>query len=164
MVNSTSNTETEKLRERIWSWLSNAGYIVESATARRALWIIVARLKSGVLVSIRQKAGQTDSILIQGALEIGDNEKACLGLMEAHERHELLHDLVLKLLDLGVQFQGVQDPLTLIQFEHPIYIDALTQDAFMQRMWQVFRALFIVQATLDRKLDKPPIKASSYIN
>ena len=80
--------------------------------------------------------------------------------LTVQERIALLRDVQLQLLQLGVMFDGIRDPLERVVVLQHIYYDALTKDAFVQRLFQVLRGLFIVDGVIARTfLDPLPVQS-----
>lgn len=62
----------------------------------------------------------------------------------------------LKLLQMGVGFNGLGEPLQRFLVNQTIYDDGLTKDTFFQRVDQVRYATLYVIWSLNQKLGTPP--------
>lgn len=60
--------------------------------------------------------------------------------------------LKMRLVELGVEFNGEGDPLKLLRVSQFIYDDGLTKDAFLHRVQQVKDAAFYAALFIGHKL------------
>lgn len=143
----------DALRARITAWLLGEGWQIAEKPHGDALWLLEASDSQGRHVAVGQRRGKPEQILLEAAVGLSDTHQQRFGELAAGPRQELLWELRFGLLALGVDFQGVQEPLQRVVIGHRIYEDGLTRDLFAQRLCQVRNALLTVLWTVARRLD-----------
>jgi hypothetical protein len=75
--------------------------------------------------------------------------------MDAKKREEFWWGLKMKLLDTGLDFNGLAEPVQRIDIGQRIYTDGMTKDAFLQRTSQVKFAQILVLWSIAHILQQP---------
>lgn len=153
---SGGNPAAGEVRARVQSWLLGEGWQLTEKTHGDADWLLEARDGAGRHVVVGQKKGREDQILLEGVVGIADVHQERLAALSADERQELLWDLRFRLLQLGVEFQGVQDPLVRVMVGQRIYFDGMSKDRFLQRVSQVRNGILAVIWSVSRRLELAP--------
>lgn len=149
-----------EVRAQVQTWLLGEGWRLTEKDHGDALWLIEARDAAGRHIVVGQKKGKADQVLLEGAVGIAPQHRTQLEAMAAAARQELLWDLRFTLLGLGVEFQGVEDPLERVMVGQRIYFDGLTKDRFLQRVSQVRNGIIAVIWSVARRLNLAPAAAA----
>jgi hypothetical protein len=148
--------DPEEVRERIQTWLLGEGWQLSEKTHGDAVWLLEARDGGGRHLVVGQKRGKGDQILLEGAVAIAEPHRRQLAALPEEGRQRLLWDLRFTLLGLGVEFHGVEEPLTRVMVGQRIYSDGLTKDRFLQRVSQVRNGVIAVIWSVARCLNLAP--------
>ena len=143
------------MHDRIQGWFMDEGWSLRQETVPEADWAMVAESRAGVKINARQLSGHPDLVLIFAAVLTDEETRKRLMALPADERREFLWDMRFHLLDLGVGFEGIQEPPERVIVSLPIYEDGLTKDAFLGRATQVHNATLAMIWMLARKFAQP---------
>jgi hypothetical protein len=99
-----------------------------------------------------QFENQPERIFIQARVVLTEGMRNSLAMLPARQRTEFIYDIQLRLLSMNTMYQGVLDPLEEIFIQQFIYIDSLTRDALLDKVFLVWRAMLSVLVLLDRQL------------
>jgi hypothetical protein len=142
-------------RARVKDWL-NTEWSLSDIYDPNTHWIVQATNKDakaeGQAFVVLQTTVSPDQLLIQGSVEIVPEMQKQLTEMTAADRRDLFWELRFGLLNLGVEFTGVTEPLEFVMVRKCIWDDALTKDCFMTRVDEVNSAVIFVVWTLQRRL------------
>lgn len=145
-----------EVRAQVQTWLLGEGWRLTEKSHGDALWLLEARDAAGRHLVVGQKQGKQDQILLEGAVGIAPQHGTQIEGLPFADRQELLWDLRFTLLGLGVEFQGVEEPLTRVMVGQRIYFDGLTKDRFLQRVSQVRNGIIAVIWSVARRLNLNP--------
>ncbi len=151
-----SKDNTTALREKIQTWLMGEGWTLREKTHDTANWLIEAHDSGNRHIVVGQRQGRDDQILLEGAVAVVEQHQKQLASLPAAERQEMLWELRFSLLTLGVEFHGVEEPLSRVMIGQRIYLDGLTKDRFLQRVSRVRNGVLLVIWTIARKLNLSP--------
>jgi hypothetical protein len=144
--------QTADTRAKVQSWLLGEGWSLTEKNHDDAVWLLEARDGGGRHIVTGQKKGATDQVLLEGVVGIADAHQEQFAALPAEVRQELLWELRFALLNMGVEFSGVQEPFNRVMVGQRIYHDGLTQDRYLQRVSQVRSAIIAVIWTIARRL------------
>ncbi len=153
---SSHEPDAEGLRSRIQKWLLAEGWRLREKQHEDAAWLVDGEDGAGRHIVVGQKKGVPDQVLIQGAVLLSDQHRQQFETLAPAERQDLLWDLRFRLLGLGVEFSGVQDPLQTVNVSQRIYSDGLTKDRFLQRASRVRNGILAVLWTISRRFSQWP--------
>ena len=107
-------------------------------------------------MNLQQRSDHPDQVLIFAILQL--EEATCDQIMQLPmaERRELLWDVRFRLLQLGVEFDGITEPPQRVTVGLAIYRDGLGKDNLLRRMTQVHNATLAAAWTFARKFAEPP--------
>ena len=141
---------------RVRTWLRQEGWRIGELYAPDAAWIFSAEDNNENAVIIGQPKQPPDELFIHGNIKISEDCRENLEALSPQEYRQLLWNLRFGLLQAGVDFMGIDDPLDLIMMRQNIYDDGLTKDMFFQRLHQVIRGMRFVLWALMRDNLVPP--------
>jgi hypothetical protein len=151
---STANPHIQSKRDRIQNWLMQEGWTVGEEQAANALWCINAKT-NGYTMIVAQLAQPADRINIQSSVLVALEHQNLFAAMEQNKRQDFWWNMRMKLLDMGLDFNGLAEPVQRIDIGQRIYDDGLTKDAFLQRVSQVKRGQIVVLWSIGRFLQQP---------
>jgi len=79
-----------------------------------------------------------------------------MAAMDATQRRSLLWDLRFDLIKMGVDFNGMAEPVQQVDITQRMYDDGLTKDRFLQRVTKIKNAQVLVIWSINRAFDQPP--------
>ena len=141
---------------RIQTWMLNAGYQIGEAQADNAMWVVGAMHPMGLPIVIVQPRQPTDLLVIQAQVELDETARQKFAELSSEQREAFLFRVKLGLLQMGVGFDGLGDPLQRFLVNQSVYDDGLTKDVFFQRIDQVRYAVLHVIWSLNQKLGRSP--------
>jgi len=146
-----------RIHDRVEHWLAQEGWESRPLPSETALWVVVASDTHGRRILISQSRGHEDRVLIEGRVVPSDGQSARLIAMEQMDQQEMIWDIRMEILRLGIDFSGVELPLKRIILAESIYFEggldgALAKDTFFQRIEQIRRGVAMVQLMLRRRL------------
>lgn len=147
----TPDNLRDTIRRRVKFWLAASPFNLLEHPASNAVWRITIEDESGLKMDLAQIVGAPqDMTVIQASITVGPGYQNTLGQMEASERAHFLRNIQFRLILMGVEFQGIIDPLERIVVQHFYCFDGVTKDSFFQKLSLVRRAAFAVALTLDQ--------------
>jgi len=141
---------------RIQTWLLSAGWQIGEAHADNAMWVVGAINPMGHPIAIVQAQQPSDMLVIQAQAEFDESIRQKFAEFSAEQREAHLMEIKLGLLQMGVGFNGLADPLERVSITHNVYDDGLTKDNFFRRVEQVRYAVLYLIWSLNHKLGNPP--------
>lgn len=139
-------------RDKIQMWLAREWTVTELYDPNTA-WVLQASSAGDRPdLAIVQMKEVPDLLLIQGSVAVDAEMQEALIAKTRDERQEILWKLRFGLLQLSVEFAGVNEQPETIMLRKSIYDDALTKDAFLHRVDEVCSAIVFVLWTLQRSL------------
>ncbi len=153
---SGGNDRTEEIQTQVRAWLVEEGWQVQPLGGPEVSWGFSARDSMGRGIAVLQMSDHRDRIVIQTAIEVSEGHQQRIAGLPQNERISFLWEMQIRLMQIGVLFTGVSDPLQRIVLAQRIYYDALTKDAFLQRVSHVLNGLLVVLGTISQKFAEPP--------
>jgi hypothetical protein len=150
------NITSSNIRDLVQKWFMEDGWSVGVDTPPDATWALVADDGQGRKVVTGQRTGREDQLLIQGAIVFDDVISNKVSQLPEDERNNWLWDLRFELVRTDLEFSGVQLPLKRVEVMGRICFDALTKDAFLQKVSQVRKGVLMVGWMLARKFVQQP--------
>lgn len=147
--------QTQEAVENIQRWLLAEGYQLQEKPGPDMLFRFDITDPEGLPITVMQPASKEDMVQIGVNWSPGDYE-ARFNNLPPERRGALLWNLRFSLLDLGVGFLGLDEPLGMINVSDYIYYDALTKDQLLHRVFHVRRALTLVNWMFNREFQEPP--------
>lgn len=163
---SEESTRSDRFPKRVLvkNWL-NIEWSLSDIYDPNTHWILQATQKEdkagGQAFAVLQTTMFPDQLLIQGSVEVMPEMQKQITELSAAARQDLLWELRFGLLNMGVEFTGVTEPLELIMIRKSIWDDALTKDCFMNRVDEVNAAAVFILWTLQRRLPNTELDAES---
>lgn len=152
----TTEMPPNQMKEQVRAWLMEDGWSLRQETPRGSIWAFVAEDQFGRKIVVGQRAGKEDEVVIQGAVNIGDDTTDRIGRLVEDERNSLLWDLRFELVRTNLEFSGIDIPLKRIEVVERIFLNALNKDCFLQRASEVRKGVLIVLWILARKFAQQP--------
>ncbi len=150
----SSDTDvTQDLRPLVTEWLLAEGWQLAERSHQDATWLLEARDSAHRVLLVGQKRSRMDQVLIEATVGISPEHREGLTGLTPAARQDLAWDLRFRLLQLGLEFNGVQEPLERISLGQRIYRDGLSKDAFLQRVSLVRNGILAVIWTVARQLN-----------
>jgi hypothetical protein len=153
---STANPRTENKRSRIQTWLMQEGWKIGEGQHPDALWVVSASNERGFALVVAQPRNTLDRIDIQAGVTIDEGHQRLLAGMDSKQRQDLFWQLRFDLLKMGVDFEGFEDPVKMLNVTQRMYDDGLTKDRFLQRVTKIKNAQVLIIWTINRAFDQPP--------
>lgn len=144
----------QSTRQRIQTWLMQEGWTIGEEAAEGVQWAINART-NGYIMVLAQMSQPSDRINIQASVLVDPSHQQMFAQMDTKKRTDFWWSIKIKLLDMGLDFNGLAEPVQRIDIGQRIYIDGMTKDAFLQRVSQVKRAQIVVLWSIGRILQQP---------
>jgi hypothetical protein len=155
ILDESTTTDRFPKRARVKDWLSTE-WSLSDIYDPNTHWIVQATNKDakagGQSFVVLQTTVFPDQLLIQGSVEVVPETQKQLAEMPDADRRDLFWEIRFGLLNQGVEFTGVAEPLELVMIRKSIWDDALTKDCFMARIDEVNSAVIFVLWTLQRRL------------
>lgn len=136
------------------------GWRVKEDSSPDALWLIQASEVTERPILIGQPKRSADVLVIQGEAGFAEEFDQHFGIMGDRERQEFIWDLRFGLLNMGVEARGIEEPLHEIQVHVRIFDDALTKDAFFNRVAKINFALDYLLLMCERRVLHARLNAS----
>jgi hypothetical protein len=145
-------------RERVQNWMLEAGWRINDAQAQgiNTAWVVGGTHPSGIGIGVAQPKPYPDLLAIEAGITLDEKARKAFEAMDTKGSGALLVELRLRLLQLGVEFNGIGAPLQMLRVSQFIYDDGLTKDAFLHRVQQVKDAAYFILMFLSYRLDQPP--------
>lgn len=149
------HTPAKDKYSRIERWLLSEDWSTNRHAPMEGWAWILAGVNVKTTLLFMQPSRHPDRVLIQGEIKVDDEQQRAFNALPSEKRDVMIWELRFALLQMGVEFVGIQLPLESIFLRKSIYEDGLTKDAFMQRARDVHRAILLVQWTLARHYQEP---------
>ena len=153
---SARNQRSAEIREQIQTWLMEEGWRIRTENVPDAEWFLSGESEARVRIGIGQHRGRPDQIIIQGSVTFQQEQQEQITRLPPEERNDFLWNMRFSLLNLGVEFSGVAEPLQEVRISQRIYYDGLIKDRFLQRVSQVRNGVLTVVWMVARRLAQPP--------
>jgi len=145
----------DQIKDKVQTWLIEDGWSVRQETPSIGLWTFVATDQFARVIAVGQRKSREDEVIIQGAINIGDDTTDRIMRLTEDDRNNLLWDLRFELVQTNLEFSGIALPLKRIEVLERIFLDGLTKDRFLQRTSEVRKGVLIVMWLFARKLGQP---------
>lgn len=151
----TNKSPSDDVKDKVHGWLMEDGWKLLKHTLPDASWAFVAEDPYNRKIVVGQKVGREDQLLMQARVTPDEDVTTQLDQLSEDERNSFLWDLRFELLRADLDFNGATIPLKRVEVMKRICTDALTKDAFVQRLGYVHKGVVIVQWMIARKFAKP---------
>lgn len=163
-----SRERTLSVHNLVVPWLLAEGYKTRDGEMPDASWAIVAEADTGISLVVRQTTARPDALLIGGAVQIDSLTARKLSEIDDESREAFLWGLRLRLLEMGTDFRGLDDPLQRVEIQMQLLAEDLNHTIFSDRLRLVRNAILAVVWDLRRLLGQgaaaPQAVASASIN
>jgi len=149
---STAHRSTSNWQSRMVSWLMSDGLKVQEVPQGPATWCVLVENAVGHKVTVTQALDRADSVIVAGGCTF---DPQSLDQLPESEREAFLWDLRLFLVQLGLDFVGVQRPLQQVTVSLPVYCEGLTHREFAGAVRRTFLGVFAVLGVVARRLGTP---------
>ena len=149
------------VREEITSWLVGEGYSVREGQVQDAAWMLVAEDPAQRRFMVGQKTNRPDVVVMQGTVAQAEEHAQRLDGLGGVEREEFLYDLRFRLLDMGLDFQGVSHPLRQVILNDHLYWEDIGRNEFFRTLKRLRHGILAVIWSVGRKLNQPAPTAAS---
>ena len=146
----------DQIKDKVQTWLMEDGWSLRQETPSMGLWTFVATDQFGRVIAVGQRKNKEDEVIIQGAINIGDDTNDRIMRLTENGRNNLLWDLRFGLVQTNLEFSCIGITLKRIEEVERIFLDALTKDCFLQRASEVRKGVLIIIWLFARKLGQPP--------
>jgi len=154
-VNASDDPRISETAARVEAWFVDADWNTEHLSQPYLAWGFKATNRNGTVILVSQRADRNDLIVIEAILAIAERNQQRLKQLPKRERVALLWEVQLQLMQVGVLYDGINDPLERVTVLQQIYYDGLTKDALFQRVFQVVSGMFAVDVVIARKFIDP---------
>jgi hypothetical protein len=143
------STAGEKVRTTATAWLEQAGWSLEDIEpSQAAAWAIRAGDASGRSCLVWQVEGEVDHLVVEGSFRPEEAHRASVEALPRESQESLLWELRLGLLEMSLDFQGVDLSLERILLFRSVYVDErLPKDTFFERLDAIRRGTAWLQFT-----------------
>jgi len=152
---------TVELKDLITNWLLEEGFKVKEIDDPLAIFNFYAEDDQKRNVNVIQNWKKPTQILIGTNAVFNEDIQLKIQRMDEKEREDFFWEIRFGLLQMNVGFGKVGLPFKKIELRNILYLDNLSKDVYMQRMFNVRRALVYVFMQVERKLG--PFKQNSKI-
>jgi hypothetical protein len=145
------------LRTKIRQWLEAEGWRVETRAVEesRARWALQGVDPGGKLVLFAQDLRRPEVLVLQAGVTIDPNHTQRLSALDRREQEEFCWDLRFRLLDMGVNFGGIQVPLEAVGLIERLYVEDMGRNRFFESVGRLQNAILAVIWMIRRRLDQP---------
>ena len=150
---------TVELKDLITNWLLEEGFKVKEIDDPRAIFNFYAEDEQKRNVNVIQTWKKSTQIIIGTNAAFNEEIQLKIQRMDEKEREDFFWEIRFGLLQMNVGFGKVGLPFEKIDLINILYLDNLSKDVFMRRMFDVRRALVYVFMQVERKLG--PFKQKS---
>ena len=140
----------------IHSWLERAGYSVRVDPTHQGMkFVFKATDKQSMVLTIYQESYEGAPVYITAGLDFTQEKQ--LNQLSSKDQDELVTNIQLALLSLGVGFPGFGAPLQRVQLEDPFMFDGtMTEREFIEKTFRMSRAISSADRLLYQKLSHLP--------
>jgi len=161
-VNAPDDPRIQETATRVEAWFVDADWNTEHLSQPYLAWGFKATNRNGTVILVSQRTDRHDLIVIEAILAIAERNQHRLTQLPKRERVELLWEVQLQLMQMGVLYDGINDPLQRVTVLQQVHYDGLTKDTLFQRVFQVVSGMFAVDVMIARKfIDPLPAQSSS---
>lgn len=145
----------DRMRE-LRTWLTDDGWSVKGVVDEQNHQNFEFSAGNDVYHLVHPNPHAESAGIISG-LDGGPLNKALEG-EDPEEIDDFLWDIRLRLIELGVEFQGIEYPAQKIVIHVPVYFDGTTRESFFNKQRKVKNATYLLQWVLKSRfdLDDPP--------
>lgn len=160
MTDEAGRLGPEQVRERVETWLMDEGWTLSENSHAGACWLVQAEDQAQRRLLVGQTKSPGDQVRIQATVVVAADHREHFESLPAEVRDAILWELRFRLLNMGVDFSGIGEPLERVTVAQRIYLDGLTKDRFLQRLAVVKNALIAVIWSIGRRLSHLPAPSS----
>lgn len=143
-------------QSQIIKWLVQDGWKVSDSPSGDAEWLVTCEDDAGRRLVVGQKKNRPDLVILQGGVTLPDLQREVGDRLRPKSRESMLWDLRLFLLQMGVEFGGIEWPLDKVRVSQRLYVDSLSHNEFVQLLLRIKNALLAVIWSVSRELAEPP--------
>lgn len=148
----TANRDWERNRRKIEMYLQDLGYVFEQSPHPRAAWLLAVHHPADLKAGILQTTDKPNQIIIDGSVSISKQQQRLFRELPQQERQSLVYAIRFKLLDMCLNFIGVDDPLTSITVGRIVFFEGLTKTSFHENINAVIRGKLAIIWLVDQAL------------
>ena len=155
--------DKEEAKAKVKSWALDAGAKIQEAAQPNESFQFIFK-DPRLTTEVVQPVQYPETILIVAGITISKEHSDRINALDAAARTGLLWKLRFRLIGAGVDFEGIELPLSRIVVSQQIVFDGLTKDAFYQR-WNILRrAALITLWTISEEFDEQPNFPTGMLN
>jgi len=148
MENNAKNT--------IQEWLIAEGWTLKELSHENTQWLIEARDPEKRPFLISQQKTPGDQIRIQATLAFDQSAQSDFAALPKDKKDRYFWELKFGLLQMGLNFVGLGEPLQRVVLTKHLYIDGFNKTLFIHTLDLVRNALLMVLWALHREMAKDP--------
>jgi hypothetical protein len=153
------NEEIETIFQK---WLLKQGYSLKDDKQEGTLFQFVATNLQNLKVIITRRKEIEWGLQIWAVLNVGEEDRKKFALLAKKTRVGLLLEAKIEMARLGVEWDGLKDPLDTVKlFNHIPLDDALTEWVFLQQIWFILRAEILLQEVINKMIHQAEIPSQS---
>lgn len=157
--NMSDEDTTVDLKDTITNWLLEEGFTIKEIDDPQAIFNYFAEDEQKRNVNVIQNWKKPTQIVIGTNAAFPEEILLKIQRMDEKERKDFFWKLRFGLLQMNVGFGGIELPFEKIRLISNLWLDNLSKDVFMRRMFDVRKALLYVFWTFERKFG--PVKPGS---
>lgn len=154
-----SDTELAAERARLTEWLLAEGWRLTEGAGEGAAWALRGQDPGGKVVVLAQEKASPHRLVLHASVRLDESHAEKLEGFVRQQQEDLCWRIRIKLLDMGVDFQGVAVPLRQINLRMRLYAEDLTRSRFFDTLGRLQNAMLYVIWTVRRILDQPALES-----
>jgi hypothetical protein len=146
--------DQESVRRRVETWLADYFDDVEPFADDTALWHLSATRKAGGGIQVVLLVDNPERLIVQSCVTLKADYKQRYKNLPSEERREFIYDLQLRLLNMDVDYDGVDDPLDTVRISQHVFIESLDRERFVRKLRWVNKGALSVMVMLAQRLPR----------
>lgn len=159
VVNMSDEEATVELKDLITNWLLEESFQIKEIEDPMAIFNLYAEDDQKRNVNVIQNWKKSTQIAIATNAAFNEDVQLKIQRMDEKDREDFFWEIRFGLLQMNVGYSKVGLPFEKIRLINNLWLDNLSKDVFMRRMFDVRRAIVYVFMQVERKLG--PFKQSS---
>lgn len=157
MTDEDQKRRFDEVRHRVSDWLLAEGWVLADRTsqAQGSAWTIEGRDTNKRVVIFGQGAKNPDSLVMQAPIVVDEASRARLAALGPEKNEELGWEIRFQLIDMDVQFAGLNVPLERFVLVSRVYLEDLGRNGFFQRLDRLQGAILATLWRIRRALAEP---------
>lgn len=120
---------------QIEQWLERGGYSVRRELGRERVFYFEVTEQGGKKILVYQPSYEGAPIVIEGRLDVTQNVRNAIEVLGPKGKYEFLIGLQLSMMQYGIGFDGIGDPLNVVVFQDMFtYEGAMPEYEFIRRV------------------------------